>query len=59
MDVRQTAVEIELDADDLSHLIRSGTTTVSDTDSEVKATVKCKDSVQIDVRLPTSEEYDP
>ena len=49
MNVGHTEVSIELDADDLAHLLKTGSTQVSDTESDVNAVVRCTDSATVNV----------
>jgi hypothetical protein len=59
MDVRKPTVEIEVDADDIKHLMSNGTTNISEPESEVHVTIRCRDSLTFDVITPTSEEREP
>lgn len=55
MKVKGTSIMIKLDGDDLAHLLKGGTTVVSDTESDVDATVKCTDSATVNVVVSESE----
>lgn len=56
MNVRHNEITIELTGDDLAHLLKSGTSTVTDTDTGVQAKVKCRDSATVNVTVGDSED---
>jgi len=54
MDVQRLGVTIELDAEDIKHLMAKGSTVVGDGEN---ATIKCRDHLQFEVVGPDGEPW--
>jgi len=55
MDVRDLAVTVEVDAEDIQHLMSNGTTVVGDGEN---VTIKCRDHLLFEVVSPDGEPWE-
>jgi len=56
MKVNGGRVTVELDHNDIKHLMKGGTTQVSDPDADVSVSIKCRETLQFQVVEPEGDD---